>query len=108
MFTQYESTEQLIADWVKAGKPYGNFSDEDNGEQLVRSIRNGDESLVPRAEKLLEEIEASFPETLVKQFMPHVFGPVISVPDYLAGTPTPFRHQKDTETIAAPLKLVVC
>ena len=107
MFTYYESPEELIKDYQKHGSPRGTFYGEMTGQPLVDTILKGDERLVSDAEKFLEQIEAQVPDTLNKELMPYVYGPILSVPDYLTGVPTPFRRHQLVESTTAPIKLVV-
>lgn len=76
-------------------------------EVLCQSVQDGNEQLVLEAEKLMDQLNDHTFETKTHVFQPHVYGPVLSIPDYLTGVPTPFRHEKEIEATGAPVKVVL-
>lgn len=75
-------------------------------DKIMQTIANGDESLVPEAEKLMDSLEVAL-ETVGRIWQSDVSGQVLSVPDYLANVPTTFRRMKETVSDVSPIKLYV-
>lgn len=67
---------------------------------------NGDEKLVPEAEKLLEKLDADV-EISRARWIPAVSGAYVSVPDYLAGLPMSMRRRKAAADDIAPVRVYV-
>lgn len=67
----------------------------------------GDMVLVKEAEAYIEQLETVLPDTLKGEWHSDVFGPVISIPDYLASSPVPFQRMREIESSCAPVRVVV-
>jgi hypothetical protein len=67
---------------------------------------NGDESLVPMAEKLIDKLDASI-ESVGQVWKSDVFGQVINVPSYLADISTPFRRIVNQVSDVSPVRIFV-
>jgi hypothetical protein len=103
MFTYFESTQQIV-EFTKTHSMIRTFHG--NWRSAVESFQQGDEGLVQAAEAKMSELMDHTYSTVGKEWRPHVFGPVVSVPDYLTSTPTPFRHQKEVESTTTPIRIV--
>jgi hypothetical protein len=68
---------------------------------------NGDETYVAEAEAYLNRINDTLPETLRNEWHNDVFGPIVSVPDYLSNSPVPFRRERISESSCAPVRIIV-
>lgn len=75
-------------------------------ESLCQKFLSGDESYVASAEQYLDKLNDILPETLRNEWHADVFGPVISVPDYLSNSPLPFRRERVSESSCAPIRIV--
>jgi len=110
MIRHYDSIAAIRKDWLAHGKAngYGNgnaWYGETKDETVRRSLQ-GDTSLVARAETMLAELDTAV-ETPRRQWERSPAGAFCSVPDLLAGLPTPMRRQVYVPNDRAPLTLLV-
>jgi|HubBroStandDraft_1064217.scaffolds.fasta_scaffold125911_2 hypothetical protein len=103
---QFESLHSLVS-YVKS-LPLKSAFEGHNGslDKTAEITLRGDETLVSKAEKLMSELEAKI-ETNSTSLEADVFGPVLSIPDYLANTPTPFRRLKTVISDVSPVRIFV-
>jgi len=108
MIRNFQSVEELVSAFktLQSQGAYVPFLDQ-RVDETVRKALEGDAALVPEAEKLMNLLESSVPETLQPTWRSDVYGPVLSVPDYLTGIPTPFRRMHEAESESAPIKIFV-
>lgn len=71
-----------------------------------RKFIEGDTSEVREAEDLIEKMNDVLPETMRNEWHSDVFGPVVSVPDFLSNSPIPFKRERVAESSCAPVKIV--
>jgi hypothetical protein len=72
----------------------------------MRQAKEGDESLVEEATKLLDKFDLSS-ETVRRQYVPSVAGAFPVVADYLAGMPECMRRMQDVDGTTNPIRIVV-
>lgn len=77
----------------------------DWNETVARALR-GDDSLVPQAEALIAKLEGAI-EVQGYQVRPDVWGSRVSVPDYLAGSPTSMRRRAKVASDLSPIGVYV-
>ena len=61
------------------------------GKQVLDLMHNGDESIVPQAEKIIEQLEVTSEGIEIPAWQGTPMGAYPCVPEYLAGSPTPMR-----------------
>lgn len=84
------------------GKSYGNSWCGGHGwDETIAKARFGDESLVPKAEEVLERI--SEPVSAGLEWGSTPFGAYPVVPEFLAGHPDPMRSRRRVENEAQPV-----
>lgn len=112
MIIQYDSIGALRADYIKHRpanhRPDGNTS-WFNGETETDSLAltaSGDTRLVPEAERLIASLECNI-DTPKRQWERSPAGAFASVPDVLAGLPTPMRRQVHIHDEGAPITILV-
>lgn len=74
--------------------------------QAMEGMTVGQESLVPKAEALLEKIDAAV-ETPHCEWLPSIYGAYPIVPEYLANSPECMRHKTQVPTDVAPVSVYV-
>lgn len=102
-FHMHFNTATEMAAYSKAHKVNGGWGVYSNYEKFLA----GDETYVAQAEAYLSKLNDTLPETLRDEWRSDVFGPIISVPDYLSNSPAPFRREKISESSCAPVRIVV-
>jgi hypothetical protein len=106
MIKQYESVANLVADysrvWIQQDIKWYNNETED--QTLAYSLR-GNTALVPAAERLITSLDAGI-ETPRKAWSRSPVGPRVSVPDVIAGLPTPMRVLENSPDENAPITIL--
>lgn len=74
--------------------------------QCLDGMVAGEESLVPKAEELLDKIDAAV-ETPHSEWIPSIYGAYPIVPEFLANNPECMRHRTQVPTDAAPVSIYV-
>ena len=105
MFTYFETLQQMV-EFTKTNYHRMVRTFHGQWEQAVKSLQQGDETLVRDAEAKMNDLMDHTYSTVGKEWQPNVYGPIVSVPDYISGSPTHFRHQKDTESTTTPIRIV--
>jgi len=72
----------------------------------MRQAKQGDESLVEEATKLLDKFDLAS-ETVRRQYVPSVAGAFPIVPDYLSGMPECMRRMQEVSDTSNPIRIVV-
>jgi hypothetical protein len=114
MITQYPSVSALAADYRRhmpihnrhLNAPLAWFGGETVNDSL-RFAEQGDTSLVAEAETLLADLELSI-ETPRQQWSRAPAGAFASVPDVLAGLPTPMRRLTAAPDDHSPITILSC
>jgi hypothetical protein len=75
-------------------------------DQCLDTSKNGDEKLVPEAEKLLDKLDAEV-DIERAQWVAAVSGAYVCVPDYLACVPMSMRRRKRVQSDVAPVRIYV-
>jgi hypothetical protein len=115
MITKYPSVAAMVADFVAhtsgdcrgirgAGPTW--FGGETR-EDSIRLAQQGNTNLVPEAEALLSELDVAI-ETPRRVWDRSPAGAYASVPDVLAGLPTPMRRQVYVADDRAPITILSC
>src|SRR5919106_1737658 len=73
-----------------------------NDAQILQAARHGDDSYVPQAEALLEQISLAMPATERRDWIAAPAGAYPVVPEALAGLPTPMRARVRVNDDRAP------
>jgi hypothetical protein len=112
MIIRYDSTAALRAAYISKGcasaKRYNSRDSWYGGESEADTLRKaelGDTSLVAKAEARLADLEHNL-ETPRKIWERNVAGAYASVPDYLAGLPTPMRRQIQQRDETSPITVL--
>jgi len=71
-------------------------------EQVVNGAINGDDSLVPYAEKLIEQLDTTV-DIEHAEWIPSIYGAYPIVPEFLAGSVTPMRHKTRVPSDTTPI-----
>lgn len=110
MIKRYENLIDFLKDAEKAGSSgrhssdwYGNLT----WDQTVNKTRKGDDSLVPMAQELIDQLEQADIEVPHREWTPDVYGAYGIVPDALAGSPVPMRRLTMHPTEVAPINIYV-
>jgi len=108
MIQRYDSLAQFVE--VAKDCPNGNASYTWCGNishnETVQLALNGDDKLVPEAEKLLEKLDSDI-EIARPEWVPSIAGAFPSVPDYLAGLPDSMRTMHPTMRDTTPVSIYV-
>lgn len=110
MIIRYDSIASLreayIGRKVNATKPTTDLSWYNNEDEAttLRLTLTGDTTLVPKAEEVLLQLETTI-ETTRKAWDRSPAGAFCSVPDVLAGLPTPMRRLVSTSSEVAPITI---
>jgi len=112
MILRFDSAASLAARYAQLGIRYGGGTASEwfNGESQETTLRlsqTGDTALVPEAELLLSKLDTAI-ETTRPQWQRSPAGAFCSVPDVLAGLPTPMRRRVDVPDERAPITILVC
>lgn len=75
--------------------------------EAMDKAKLGDSSLVPSAERMLENLEFSLPSTSGWETLRSPFGGRVNIGDWLAGSPTPMRRRVKRVNDISPIKVIV-
>jgi hypothetical protein len=75
--------------------------------ECLKKATGGDESLVGKAETMVDSLEANF-ETPSRRWSPNVAGAYPNVPDVLAGLPENMRYLEESCSSSSPVRVFVC
>lgn len=113
MIRHYDSIVALRDHFIALGclkRVSGHDNDWYGGETPADSVHlatTGDTSLVPEAEKLIDQLDTQI-ETPRRVWEPSPAGSFCVVPDVLAGLPTPMRRQREIGDEHHPIAIFVC
>jgi hypothetical protein len=112
MIKRYDSIAAMRAHYISLGKPDGNHGTTDltwfaneSEETTLKYMENGNTSLVPEAEKLIDKLDLAI-ETPRRIWERSPAGAFCIVPDVLAGLPTPMRRQMYQKDETAPIVIL--
>lgn len=108
MVKRFDTYEEFIAYTDKARDSYGHKTKAhshswDNGlnfNQSIAAARQGDESYVAEANKILDKLEEVCEGSPARIWHSAPFGAYPVIPEYLSGSPTPMRAQGDVGDIS--------
>jgi hypothetical protein len=110
MIKRYDSTAALRASYIALGCRRGNSGSEWYGGETendtLRKAELGDTSLVPQAEKVLDQLNRTI-DTPRKMWEPAMVGAYYAVPDVIAGRPMSMRQQITTQDEVSPITVLV-
>lgn len=98
----HESSKHYRSEYRPDSSQVWGYESRQTWEQLVKLSEYGDNSLVPRAEALLNKLDLAV-STEQRTWIPSIYGAFPSVPDYLAGNPESMRRMYPTASDMAPI-----
>ena len=110
MIKRYESIAALRADYIaldcRRRQSDNSWYNNESEAETLRKTEVGDTSLVSSAEALLDKLNSQI-EVPRKIWQRSPAGSFASIPDVLAGLPTPMRRQAHTPDERAPITILV-